>query len=612
MDLTTILDETKALTQFWRGRNAEMEDDRRYTTLAKPIVKSDQVKWISNEPKVFFETSVALISSYPPRFRIPLNINFDAEEKDKISKTERFVQGIFRSLDDRQYRLGRSYWLREFAWWVCSGWYAVFNYVRKGRDGSTEFIAELFDPITVYPQWDDSGLLTLVRTYNIDSITALSTIENYKAKGLQFDLTLMDATTHEVINWWKRVGDKVYNAILLDKQIVKGITPEPFDHIPVHIGAVGSPDRLTDNWQERTGENIISANKDMYDYTNTIVSLMASIMAETAYPNIVSQTRTGAPAVNAEDIRGYGSQLNIKLEDKLEILKHAATPVEALQLLQLLLKQSQKGSIPDVVYGGVPQSDVSGFALSQYMAAIKYKISPYLNTMQKVMSEIASDFLIQFKQGDFEKVKLSSRNTRDIRKGMFYVEEFTKKDVPDYLYIDVTVPVTSAVDKTQQIIFARQALQAPQLVSRETLWDEVLDIQDSEQEYMRILQDQMLDDPMVKQLGILEQLRQREALLRAQNRIGEAQVLHQYILSIEFKLGMRQSMPIVPGQREGVPPNVMPPEMSPSGAPSPDQIGAAVGNRPPGLNRPPQTAEQRMAGQGRRGMLVSPSGQTLL
>lgn len=610
MDVATINEELVSLKNFWRGRNAQMQDDRSYIRLDKPIQKTDQIKYVMNEPKVFFETSVALISSYPPRFRIPMTINFDAEEKDRINKAERFVQGIFRSLDDRQYKLGKTFWMRELAWWVCSGWYAIFNYVKKGENGA-EFIAEFYDPMTIYPQWDGEELIRCIRSYEVNRHTALNMVGDFKRRGLVFDFVeRKDETNHEVINYWVKENGKVYNAILIDKQFVKPPATEDFDHIPIHVGAVGSPDRVGEDWQATMGESVIAANRDTYDYMNSIISLMATITAETAYPNIISKTRTGSPGFNAEDMKGYGSQINLKLEDQIEIMKHAATPAEALQLLQLLLKQMQKGSIPDVVYGGVVQ-ELSGFAISQLMAAIKYKISPYLITMQNVMAEISRDFLTQFKNGGYDSVKMRVTNPKDVRKGGFFVEEFSKKDVPDYLFIDVTVPITSALDRTQQIIFARQALADPQLISRETLWDEVLDIQDSEQEYARIMQDQMLNDPMVRQLALLEQLRQRANLYRYQGRNQEAQVLDNYIQSIEMGLGMRQGIIQKPGA-PGVAPSGMPPEMSPSGAPSPDMLSAAMGQVPAGLNRPPQTPEERAAGQGRRGVLVSPRTSNLL
>ncbi len=602
--------EVKYLKDYWKDRNTQLQADRDQINLAKPVAVSNKVQWVSNEPKVFYDTATALVSSYPPRFRLPLTINYNAEEKEKISKAERLVLGIWRSLDNRQYARGQSYWLREFAYWILSGWYAVFNAVVE-RDGQVEFIADCWDAMSVYPEWSSDKLTKCLRTFEVDSITAKAMIFDFEKKGAKnkssadgrFYTPVNDRI--EVVNYWLQDGKDVYNTIRIGDQIIKELKKEEFDHIPIHIGAIGNPERGSSEWKKRLGENIIASNRDMYEYSNVILSLMVTIMAATAYPNLVTWTRTGDPAVKAEDVKGFGTVVPLRLEEKMELLKHAATPQEAMQALQYIMKQEQKGSIPDVTYGTVI-TDQSGFAISQLMAAIKYKISPYLNTMQFVISNVMSDFLLQYKKGNFKKIKLSTTNPQEMKKGLFFVEEFNKSDVPDSLFVEVTIPVTSALDKTQQILFARQALQPPQLLSRETLWDEILDVQDSEQEYARILQDETLQMPIVKQIMMIEQLRKREQVMRTNGQIREAEALKRYIMAVEMQLGMRQGIPITPGQ-EGVSPSGMPPEMGATGGSSPDLVRSALGVGSPGLNRRPQSPEERQ----NKG-IVSPAGQTLI
>jgi len=330
-----------------------------------------------------------------------------------------------------------------------------------------------------------------------------------------------------------------------------------------------------------------------------MISLMATIMAETAYPNIVTKTQTGAPA--AKGLKGYGDRISLKLNETIELLKHAATPREVDSLIAYTRRQIQKASFADTVYGGIPSVEISGFALSQYMAAIKYKIGPYLNMMQMTISHIASELLRQYELGDgkkFPKISLSTTNPTELKKGLFFVEEFSPDDVPESKFVEVTIPITSAIDKTQQILYARQAMEPPQLLSRETLWDELLDVQDSEQEYARIIQDQMLEDPFVRDIAIIEQLRERERLYRNRNMIPEADAMKMYIMQKEMQLGMRKGIPERAGA--GVPPQFMPPE----GVESPDMGRAARGVPPPRPKRPESA--------GRKGALVSPTGESLL
>ena len=582
-----ILKETTDLERFWTARDDRMRRDRVIINLIRSEnQKLDKTKWISNEPKVLYDTAVSLLSSYPPRFRLPLTVNYELEEKTKVNKAERFLLGIFRSLDDRNMGIGgrgTSYWRRELAYWICSGWWSVFTRV-ENRNGEVKFYADIFDPITIYPQWDSDGLTRCVRTYLTDKQTAISMATNWKLKGL--DVELKEPLNNvKVINYWFNDRGKIYNAILFDEQVVKPLTEEKlFDHIPIAVGAVGVPERDTPQWKERWGENIIASNRDMFEYENLMVSLMSTIVAETAYPNIVTTTPTGAPAVKAEDMKGYSDVVPLKLGEKIELLKHAATPTEVNTLLSWVNKQRQKGGFADVVYGGV-MFETSGFALSQLMATLKYKLAPYWVSMEKLIAAIGSELLYQYKKGKFPKITLTTTDPQAMKKGLFFVEDFGPKDVPDHLYIDVTIPMTSAVEKTQQILYARQALQPPQLLSRETIWDEYLDVQDSDQEYARIIQDEVTELPIVKQIGVIESLKDKARDYRAVGNVAAADTLDKYIKMMENSL----LQPAAPTKPEGIRPETMPPEMMQS----PDMMRSAMGVAPPGLARRRQTPEER-------------------
>src|SRR3990167_8175093 len=217
MPTTEIDKEAEELVTYWEPRNTQMQKDRDFLNLTKPPPKQNELRWISNEPKVFYDTSVSLVSAYPARFRMPLTINFTPDEKVKMSKAERFVLGVFRELDNRQYNRGQTYWLRELAYWVLSGWYAVFNVIEK-RDGKPVFIADHWDPMTVYPIWDSNELIKCIRYYQTDKQTAMMLVDRLATPKLkkEFEIPSKD-TDIKVTNWWKLEGQggkrEVINAI---------------------------------------------------------------------------------------------------------------------------------------------------------------------------------------------------------------------------------------------------------------------------------------------------------------------------------------------------------------------------------------------------------------
>ena len=596
--------ETNDALAYWTLRDDQMLRDRARINLIKKEVTTDEIKWYTNEPKVFYETATALLSSFPPRFRMPLTIDYTPEQKDKMSKAERFIIGVFRSFDERQIQ---NFWLRDLAYRTLGGWYSVFTLARRRFD-SVEFIADIWDPISVYPKWDDYGLMRCIRSYEVDVPTARAMASGWQKVGLDFNAKMPadEQSRVRVINYWRREVDivkgkevsRVFNSILLNGEIVKPMKHEKrFNKIPILVGAIGVPDYTVGDWPARYGENIIAANRDMYDYENDMASLMSLILHEMAYPNIISKTQSGSP-VTKKAMRGYGEEVPLRRGETLEVLRTASTPAEVDVLMGWANRNKQKGAFSDAVYGGIPNFEISGFALSQFLASVRYKIGPYLFILQRLCGRVATELQEQYKKGDgkpFPKVSLTTNNPNEIRKGLFFVEEFSPKDVPDSSFVECTIPITSATDKIQQMLYARQALQPPQLLSRETLWDEMLDVQDSEQEYARIIQDEILEDPIVRRIASIEQLRKRMDAERVKGNMPAANALNRYIMMLELQLGMRQGIP-----ESGVSPNLSPPEFGAAGQPSPDVLGAITGQPPPSPNR------TRAEG------IVSPGGERLL
>jgi hypothetical protein len=245
------------------------------------------------------------------------------------------------------------------------------------------------------------------------------------------------------------------------------------------------------------------------------------------------------------------------------------------------------------------------------MATLKYKLGMYLNAMQYTLGNIMGDFLYQYKSGRFGDITLSTGSPSDLRRGQTYLEEFTPDDVPDRTFVEVTIPINSQFDKTQQILNAKQALTAPQVYSRETIWEMDGDVQDFEMERERIKQDMVEQDPFIIGLDIIAGMWARYESLMARAAMGElnalaqAQALKQYIMLKEMELGVRQGIPQKAGA-PGIPPNQMPAEARNS----PDQQNAMLGKPPSGVSRRAQTPEERQASK--KGVLINPNGQPLL
>ncbi|MDD4985740.1 MAG: hypothetical protein PHQ43_08130 [Dehalococcoidales bacterium] len=604
--LQLIETDTQELTTFWANRNSQMLEDRKVVHLIKnEKEKTDKTRWWTNEPKVFFDTARAMVSLTPPKFRLPIPINFSPEEKQKMNKAERLCLGIWRQLNRKAGRMGNTSWLYDFAYWILLGHYAYYSGIEKGQDG-IEFVADILDPMTVYPKWDKDGLVKVVRAYETDKITAEGMAWDFQQKGLKFEYEdPKEGQKPKVVNYWVRDGKKIYNAITINGVLAKELTHHTkLREIPIHYGMVGMPDKMTDNWIMRQGEAIIAADVDMIQYTNTMLSLRATIMAETAYPNIVTKTRTGMAPIKPEDIKGYGSNIPLKLADSIELLKHATTPQDVDMLMQYINGQMQKGAFPNVVYGGL-SVETSGFAINQLMNAIKYRLGPYTNAVNFAISTLMSDFLYLFRTGNSGSITLSTEDPYSLKRGLSFIEEFKPEDVPERIYVEVDIPLQNQFDKTQAILNAVQAIQSG-VLSRETAWETMLDIQDTDQEKQRIQDDMVSNDPFVMGIEIIERMWERVEYYTAMKMYPQAEALKRYIMIKEMEMGMRQGIPEVPGA-PGVPSSQSPPEARRS----PDVGRAMLGVGPPGLSRRPQTQEERAASKASP-RLVSSSGEALL
>ena len=554
------LDKVRKLKSSWVRRDSRMKADRALLRFEQGRTKEGFEEVVLNEPKVLYNTCVGLLSGNVPKISLPIHFDASEEEQTKMSKVERFLQGIIRQLDSQSLDTGRGQWLRELAYWVSSGWVVIFpRFDEKGEPH-----ADFYDPITIYPRWTESGLKEVARVVNISGADAITMAETW---GLPFK-TDPDAQV-ELINYWEQKADGAYNTICFNGKEIKEETRE-FDKIPILIGlANGSPERDDPTkWREDLGQSVLSDNRLMYPSQNRWISMLMQIIADTAYPPIKTATASGEPIIGKDDM-GSGVVIPTKIGEEIVPMQYAGAPIEVNTVLSILSGCVQRGGMPYVIYGGLP-FELSGFAISQLMAAVQYKISPYIKTMEQVLARLCNVFIEEFRLHG-KALTLSVAR----RPGEFYVEDFTKSDIPIVRFVEVTIPSGTPQDKMQQILTARQALQPPAVLSKQTLWENYMDVEDSQLEMDRILDDQIRELPVVKMLEVVEDLRVRALEAFNAGNQEEARVLNGYaqmILNQLMQGAQGATQQGAAGGRQGQP-------FRQGAAPTPEQIAAARGER---------------------------------
>ena len=588
------------LTTLWAPRDTVMKEDRSILALTEPKKIPGFTTATLNEPKVQFDTSKSILSASPFTLRIPIDTNATPEEQDRMNKTERFLIGIFREFDRNQFNRGRGTWMEELAHWACSGWISVFPLVEK-INNKPMFRCEFYDPITVYPDWGIDGLLKVLRVYPISPNAAM---QMAKRNNWAFITNKLATEAVKVRSLWEMVDGKPQNTIDMDSIIVKPAVDEPFLSIPVFVlpvggspfGPIGGGDV---DYISSIGENIIAVNKGQNKQMNKWVGLLMQIVQDVAYPSLMDMSETGEGSGLTQKQLGSGSIIPRKVGEPIEVLKHAGAPgFELGNIFQFLGRGIQKGGLPEIIHGGLP-FEISGFMGSQLYAAVKHKLRRQILAMTQVTRYVAIEMIRQYSTGKFPKVTLTVENPRRVGKGETFMEEFSPKDIPEVAFVDVEYPLETMVDKAQQITMARQALAPPQLLSRQTLHEDWLGVQDSTLEMDRIENDQMSDLEGVKIIKAVENLYEAAAAAKAQGRLEKSNNLFRYAQLLEQQLLPKQQPTGAP-QPGGMPPEQLPGELGAAGV-SPDVLAAMMGKQPTG-----GTPGARTRGAERRGGLMLP------
>ena len=617
MNVEEIVKISSKLESDWLERNGVIETWYTIRELTASDTKTKYETIVSNDPKTFFNLALHFLSARKPTHRIPMTTQ-SLEEQDRISKAERALDSIWRERDEEQIERGRDPWQRELAdFMLIQGWYAVFYAVLEGiREGGKplpRFVAEIWNPLEVFPRWDGEGMSHCAHIYK-------TTLGEVRAKAelrgwTQLNLDGEDTKSVKVTDFWRRVfkGGKshVYNAVLVDKEEVKKEKEEPqFTRIPILTGPVGgSADRggrLTGQYRTKMGESILEPNRELGKKINDYMSFHADLIRQFAEPPILTTAAGGRTILTPDMLDEEGSPIiSGQPEDTAIWMRPPGLPDASGLIVSQLTGMRQRGAFPDSLYGNIG-FELSGFAITQLITAALAILTPHKNLMSTIYSQIGKAWLEGYKEGNFGDIIVASLTNRG-----FYQEDFTSKDVPDCRYIICNVELATPEDMMRRIAIARQAKPQGDILDSVTIIDEVLGLQDAALIQERIGDDMLRAHPAYQQIQLILAMKKKIPQLQLKGRTEEAAILQQAMEQIMANLGAP-----APGS-----PSPASPGMSPENLPaeaqglSPDALKAMLGRPPPqgqrragpiprAAQRRPQTTPQGAlsAGLGRMGL----------
>lgn len=512
-----IEDEAGEAKKFWKPRNQTWAQDRAMLQqVYKNRVKGFETV-MSNEPRTQYDLAVAILAGKEPLWTLPSKTQDDPQERERMNKVERFARGVMEEADKRWRQKGHDSWLWEYIWFVAGGGFAAFPHIIPRGRKELEFRCDLFDPLTVYPVFGDTGLVAVFRMYNTTRIMAETMARNQPGWDATPLLELGQRPTAkphdnvEIVNKWSQEFEedgsaKIMNTVLADGVIVKEPTEhDEFRRIPIIVRpANGTPYREYDAQEERRtapftatwGRSIIDANRQHFKDFDRLLSYMQQNAADHALPTGLDINETGDLTMSNQDT-GRAKWIARAIGEDARYMQPPQMPTEIGNMVTYYLGAIQRGGLSHVAFGTLGL-EISGVTLEQLLTATRSKLLPYKETAESGLEEIMMEFLDQFRQMR-RKVTLLTRERKMGSMGQLFQEDFAQQDIPAHMPIKVELPLALPDDLIQRVGIARQLIpDNTPLADRITVLEDVLKFQDKEMIEARIRED-VADQHPIKQ-----------------------------------------------------------------------------------------------------------------
>jgi hypothetical protein len=383
-----VIDACNKLKDFWGPRDKKFPDWYDILLLKDEFEQDQMESFVSNDPKTFYNLSMHMLCDKIPH-RIPLN-DIDESLVSDATKVEDMISRVWKTLERNYRQSGRKGFLKMLAG-LCltTGWYCVFAVV-----DNLGFVADVWSPIEVYPEWDDDGLYRCARVYKL-------TKEKAAAKIAKMGWTYNKPINGDILlynYWWveyTKTGKNVFNAIVLDDVLVKN-DAEKLPRIPIFIGTLGSmPDmgsiKPDDSWKEHIGESAFAANELMIKQYNKHWTFFSQILRDSAQPRWFEKSAEGN-ILTPDNLFKRGAIFRGGLNDSIQALPMPPIPVELSTVRFDMQNMVQRGYLNWGIWGNM-QGQMSGYMLAQTTDAAKQVLEPYHQGIIQCLSDIDNFWL---------------------------------------------------------------------------------------------------------------------------------------------------------------------------------------------------------------------------
>lgn len=527
----------KELINEWSPRNEAIKRWYKVLSLydeledknARPEDKLES--FVSNDPRVMFNMAKFLLAPNTP---IPFNIPAEGVTEvvqAQVANIEAEVRELWTRLDEASINSSNGgTWLDYMvSLLLAEGWFSVFAWA----DGNN-FIADIWNPFEVYPEFYEDGLAGVLNVYTISASAARK-----KASSANWDWRQQGNNPVTIYNYWCYTEEgEVHNCVIMgNKKVIEETYPD-LSRIPVAVGGVaGLPDRgmIKDidvaDWHETVGQSIVAPIETVNKSYNRLMTFMQQITRDSAQPRIVEKVKGGNKVVTSNNWNKRGAIYHLDTDEDIGAVPMPGMPPEISLGLQMMDGMKQRGGFDYSLFQG---GQASGYAQQITSSSAQQILLPFKNGRDYVVSFVANTWL--------ELVRLGRAK---------FPNYVVPREFPENLRFKIDIRISVPGDLMSRAASARQLNPEFTISKAKTIELTMPEIDNPNEEVVRARVDKAMSNPAFGMIDTIEALTQTADALQAEGNSRHAEryrnLAAQYEQQLAQMVNPQQAQPNPPG-----------------------------------------------------------------
>ena len=456
--------------------------------------------YTSSAPKVFADKIISFIVKSSTILRVPrrqANVharsaegeNGDVDAARKVDETkERFAIGVLRAVDECLMRTGVPPVKDQWGFYATvrggpvMGRALLVKRVKQVEDSDeeeTETFPEIlpWDPLHVSYQRGYDGLLWAAYT------TEMTRAEIKSEYGVTIPSdSQSDGEPVSVHHFY----DAEDSFTLTEDKWLKRRTRHGSPRVPVVFASVGAQPIVRSNAgrsdDSENNESVFKSMRATNDKNNFIHSILLELAGRMREPSWKVFSADGTKTLD-EDPSKSGSELSLARDrEDVQQLQPVESTRDVAAVLGLISGEQQRATLPNSLYGELP-FQLSGFAIGQLRQGAETPLDPALNAVTEALRQSVNLLTDQYMTDQYDTLNLSGED----RMRHYFSEEITPQMLRKGGDYQIKLSPQLPRDDPAKYAMAQMAkeLQLPQ----DFIWDEILEIQDTDNFMDRIMLD---------------------------------------------------------------------------------------------------------------------------